>query len=287
MKIHEVIQFSHELDMLEAHLDEHQNFVDKFFVKESAVWFSGTTKPLYLTDNLSRFKRFNLEVIVIPADEFITNIPSSIKDEEYRKWFQVRRNNRNKSRMYDWNHIKDGADYVFSTDTDEIIHRDLFSTLEDIMNGKEHKYIAITMKNHCYYVNSLGKRLRLYRVFREDVEYDDTFIEDLKKDNSKIITPLVGGHFHNCFIDPSDLHKKYIGISTHIGFSGISDIPSVGCIKASLEKGYNPSLTKWKDGEIVEPVEILVKNFFSKEEAESWVPRFMLENPEKFPWYEG
>ena len=89
----EVINFLHELDLLEAHLEEHQHFIDRIIVVESETTYSGMKKPLYFEKNKERFARFNIEHEVIPTEIFVP-IPPSYGEDERKKWFDTRRNNR-------------------------------------------------------------------------------------------------------------------------------------------------------------------------------------------------
>jgi beta-1,4-mannosyl-glycoprotein beta-1,4-N-acetylglucosaminyltransferase len=50
--------FSHELDMLEAHMAELDSVVDRFVIMESDVTYSGQPKPLYFKENRQRFAKW-------------------------------------------------------------------------------------------------------------------------------------------------------------------------------------------------------------------------------------
>ena len=153
-KIHEVIYFSHELDMLECHLEEHQSFVDKFFIKESPVWWSGGEKPLVFDQNKERFSRFNIEHIVMPASEFDLSIPTQFPKEEFKKWFDVRRSNRQQSRYYRWDDIQKGAAFVISMDTDEILDTRRVKPFLDLVAAGEHEHIMFRVAQHQFWVNN-------------------------------------------------------------------------------------------------------------------------------------
>lgn len=58
-RIWDAIIFSQELDMLEIHLAELYDVVDKFIILESTVTYSGQPKDLVFQDNAARFKRFS------------------------------------------------------------------------------------------------------------------------------------------------------------------------------------------------------------------------------------
>lgn len=282
MEINEVIYFSHELDMLEAHMEEHQNFVDKFFIKESPVWWSGVKKPLIFSENRKRFERFNYELIIIPPEEFNLNIPKQFPKEEFKKWFDVRRSNRHKSRCYQWDKISKGADYVMSMDTDEIIDSRRFHLLLEKMENKENEFICITLKQCQFWVNVPGKKVELYRVFRGDQPYTGNV-----KGRKRCKTPTIGWHFTNCFVNGNDIRNKAIGISTHYGYNGVDEIPNAKVLKEVVNRFQNPFRTRWSKGQLVESeLNITPKRSWDYKNKD-WAPKFMRENPHKFPWYKN
>ena len=67
----EVINFCHELDLLEAHLDEHQHFMDRIVVVESGATYSGMPKPLYFEQNKERCSWW----IYCPWQDLVTASP--------------------------------------------------------------------------------------------------------------------------------------------------------------------------------------------------------------------
>lgn len=275
MRIHEVIYFTHELDMLEAHLEEHANFVDKFYIKESPVLWTGVEKPLIFSDNLDRFSRFNVEPMLIPKEEFNCEIPATFPEEEHKKWFDVRRSNRQRSRTYRWDDITSGSDYTLSTDADEIIDSRRAKGLLDLLPSREYEHIAIKLTQSQFWVNALGKKLAIYRVFRSDVPNRSQV-----KGFPRTTTPLIGWHFTNCY-DPEGIRTKTMGITTHYGICGVEQVPNVENIAKSLEENKNPFRRRWAGGKLVKDVEEIDKG---KKEGLDWAPKFMRENPELFPW---
>jgi hypothetical protein len=270
--IKEVIYFTHELDLLEAHMEEHKDFVDLFLIKESPVLFTGPEKPLIFSNNIERFSRFPVEVIVIPPEEYDLDVPRSFstEDHNYQKYFQSRRANRVKSQTYAWDYIRKDCDYILSMDADEIINSQKAHVLLELLETKEYEYISITLRQCQFWVNSSGKKRSLYRVFRSDRDVD------LKggvavKGRSRTSTPVIGWHFCNCFLDPKDLQTKAKGITTHYGIGGVDNVPSVEEITESLAAETNPFFNKNK---------IKAKKECNLDE----VPKFMKENPDRFPW---
>jgi len=280
MKIHEVIYFTHELDMLEAHLEEHQHFVDKFFIKESPVLWTGVEKDLIFTENADRFSRFNIEIIVMPASEFDLSIPTTFPEEEYKKWFDVRRNNRGYSRTYRWDDIREGADYVLSMDCDEIIDQRNAHEMLEMMTSREYEALALTLRQCQFWVNTPGKKLRLYRVIRGDMPY----LYNVKH-RPRNHTPMLGWHFTNCYT-PEDIRTKVLGITTHYGFCGVDNVPNAETIEKMLEERKNPFTRRWTKGNLVEDSDKVISpsEVLSREDC-SWAPKYIRENPDKFPWY--
>lgn len=60
--------FFNELDLLELRLETLDPYVDFFVISEATTTFSGNPKPLYLSENLSRFSRYRDKMIVNIVD---------------------------------------------------------------------------------------------------------------------------------------------------------------------------------------------------------------------------
>jgi hypothetical protein len=281
MKLHEVIYFTHELDLLEAHLEEHQHFVDKFFIKESSVLWSGKKKDLIFSANQERFKRFNIELMIIPEEEFDLSIPVSFPEEEHKKWFDVRRNNRIASRFYRWADIAEGCDYVLSMDVDEIIDSRRADRLLSVLESKEYEHVAIKIKESEYWVNVPRGSLTLYRVFRSDIPYRNQV-----KHRPRTTTEMLGWHFTNCY-DAEGIRTKALGITTHYGICGVDKVPSADEIRISLEQRKAPFKTRWVKGKLEQCDAATPEMFAGTQSATDleWAPKYIRENPERFPFY--
>ena len=70
--ITEVIYFLNELEMLEAHLEQHRPFDFRTVIVECPVTISGVKKPLFFRENRKRFERFDLEHVLLPTELFPT-----------------------------------------------------------------------------------------------------------------------------------------------------------------------------------------------------------------------
>ena len=279
--ITEVIYFLNELDMLEAHLEEHQHFVDKFFIKESACLWSGLSKKLHFDENRERFSRFNIEPIVIPNSEFDLSIPSSFPEDEFKKWFDVRRNNRSNSRRYRWEDICAGCDWVMSMDCDEIVDSRKASVFLDCLKP-DFEHVAVHLTQYQHWINVRGKGLKLWRVFRSDVPHRFAV-----RGFPRVVTPeRVGGHFTNCYISAPAIRTKALGILTHYGYKGADDVPTVDEISRSLEAGVDPFRTRWSgDQSVPETVRAIAPPDQRIMPDLEHTPKFMRENPTLFPVY--
>lgn len=67
-RVVDVFPFFNELDLLELRLETLESSVDLFVISEATTTFSGKKKPLYLTENLSRYKRWSDRIIVNVID---------------------------------------------------------------------------------------------------------------------------------------------------------------------------------------------------------------------------
>lgn len=67
-KIIDAFTFRDELDMLEYRLHLLYDYVDSFVICESRHTHTGKEKPLYLKENINRFKRYRGKMIVLECD---------------------------------------------------------------------------------------------------------------------------------------------------------------------------------------------------------------------------
>lgn len=72
MKIYDCFAFFNELDLLELRLEELSPVVDYFVVVEATRTFQKKPKPLYFTENKSRFKKFEDKIIHVVVDKYPT-----------------------------------------------------------------------------------------------------------------------------------------------------------------------------------------------------------------------
>ena len=113
--ITEVIYFLNELDLLEAHLEQHRPWGWRTVIVESEVTISGVPKPLFFHDNRSRFERFDLEHAVLPTSLFPT-----IQGNPDTQYYQFRKNDWAK-RLWMHENFDAKNPWIFHSDVDEIL----------------------------------------------------------------------------------------------------------------------------------------------------------------------
>lgn len=268
MLLTEVITFCHELDMLEAHLEEHKNFVDRTIIRESKITYSCVEKPLYFKENESRFSRYNITYEEVPVDYF-NKIPFSYPAEEHKKWFNLRRDNRERSKRWKWDEARKGAGYVMVMDTDEIIAESKFDLLKrEALNGTA-IHVLLRLMGLSYFVNGRCSKKEEYRIVRGDQLTHYRERGTVRGGTSE----LVGWHFSNCFKAPEDHWLKMTGLCHSLGKS-VAQVPSVREIKKSMDNLIEPALKKKMNwAEILSTTDL------------SYLPKFMQAHPEKFPFY--
>lgn len=262
----EVINFCHELDLLEAHLDEHQHFMDRIVVVESGRTYSGMAKPLYFEHNKKRFSRFNIEHEILPMDLHV-GIPSKYDESEHKQWFDERRNNRERQQRYIFDKYKVDADYICNTDVDEIWSRDAFFRVEELMK-KEYCYIEPGLKAFQGYVDNQFQTSNHCRITKSSM---DTHVK--QKGTLRGGTLRVGWHFSSVYKNPVDMWMKGAGMAQSLGYLGWETVPSPAECEELMKSGKYPHTGTDVKIKHVMPVDDL-----------SWLPPFMRENKDLWPW---
>jgi len=266
-KVIEVINFLHELDFLEAHLDEHQHFMDEIIVVESEITYSGMAKPLFFEDNKERFRKYNVQHEIVPTDAFI-KVPATYPESERKKWHDARRNNREIQQKYIFNKYKSRGDYICNTDTDEIWSRDRWHAVEECMY-KEFRYIAPSVKRFQNYVDAVGKGQEYWRITRSDMS---THVRQ-KGVPRGATDGHVGWHFTSCYKDMKDMWYKAVGLAQSVGYLGWRNVPSPEELQRIVDSGVLPILNQKLKPRAVMPLDDI-----------SWLPPWMQENKDRFPW---
>lgn len=143
--IYDCFSFFNELDLLEIRLNILKDVVDKFVVVEGSLTHTGKPKPLYFSENRSRFAAFDDKIIHVVVDDFPT--PPIGYSERQASWMRE-----------DWqrNGIARGLvgakddDVVMICDADEIPRPEKVAWLR---NRKIRGVVAMGMEVFCYYLN--------------------------------------------------------------------------------------------------------------------------------------
>lgn len=83
-RLFDCFPFFNELDLLELRLRELNDVVDFFVICEARKTFTGNDKPLYFSDNMSRFSEFLPKIIHVVVENF-ADCKSSWDREEYQR----------------------------------------------------------------------------------------------------------------------------------------------------------------------------------------------------------
>lgn len=265
----EVINFLHELDLLEAHLEEHSHFMERIVIIESTKTYSGMDKPLYFEQNKKRFARFNVEHDVFDSDRFEA-IPEIYPDEERKRWFDARRNNREKQQQYLFAKYRQEADYVCNTDVDEIWSRNHYGRVYSMMRD-ENCYIAPKVRRFMYFADAIGRSQDYWRITKAT---QDTHVRQkgTKRDSTGI---EVGWHFSSVHNTAWGVWMKGVGLAQSIGKQGWKEVESPEELDKGFERGDLPFLQgqNLKALKSVMPIHDL-----------SWMPPWMAENEGLWRW---
>jgi hypothetical protein len=275
----EVINFLHELDLLEAHLDEHQHFIDKIVIIESEMTYSGMSKPLYFLENKDRFSRFNVEHEVFPSDSF-TKIPGRYSDDEHKHWFDVRRENREIQQHYLYQKYRKEADYVCNTDVDEIWSRNHYDAIYDMMKD-ENCYISPRIRRFMYYADAIARTQDYWRITKS-TQNSHVREKGTKRGGTQI---EVGWHFTSMHPSAWGIWMKGIGLAQSIGYNGWETVESPEEIQGILDRGEIPFLyVKSKHGGPKRPQKLSDMKRVQQVKDLSYLPPFLYEHPEYCRW---
>lgn len=264
----EVINFLHELDLLEAHLAEHSKFMDKIVVVESALTYSGMPKPLYFQENKKRFDKYDVYHEVLP-DSMFTAIPGNYPEEDQKKWFDERRNNRERQQRHIFEKYKVGFDYMCNTDTDEIWSSHKWWRIQELME-QDMCYISPMVRIFFYFADAIAKRQDFWRITNSKM---DTHVRQrgTKRDSTKID---VGWHFTTNHPTGFGIWMKGVGLAQSVRYLGWKNVPSPEECERLLESGIMPFVNQ----------QINIKKAIMPKDDLSWLPPYLQENPQVLRW---
>jgi hypothetical protein len=185
--ITEVIQFSNELDLLEAHLEHHRPWGWRTVIAESDRTVMGTPKALYFEANKERFERFDVEYLQIPGDIF--KPAAGYRQFRDNDWLKERWMHENFDPKNPW---------LIYADTDEII-------TEQPADFEDVDYVSFVIDERTAQVNRRTRHWpEVYRLHRSDIT-----VEQLV--NPRLLRRKClgrGWHFMNCPSRPEDMLIK-------------------------------------------------------------------------------
>lgn len=255
--ITEVIFILNELDMLEAHLEQHRPWGYRTVIVECPVTVSGMEKPLFYQDNKSRFERFDLEHVVLPTELF-----PIIQGHTDTMYAQFRKNDWAK-RQWMQDNFDPKNDYIWHSDVDEILaEKPAFS------KGMEYGYFRLPQ-----YMGQVNRRVRLkvdcWRIVHKDIAAVDMGNVKSFKKREKVSSG--GWHFCSCPSSPEEIQLKAQCRPWYFEVEHPDLVPGVEYFEQHWGEAYN------------------FVTFPMKELGQNWIvdpselPEWMASNLDKFP----
>ena len=268
--ITEVISVHNELDLLEAHLEEHKNLVQRTIISESRTDVAGRDKPLYVRDNLSRFDRFDIELVEYPAHLNDMMLP------DIETHFQTIRTNDSKRKA--WNHTQHNIDttWVLNIDVDEILNQKHFDEWVPALLDGDYQKACISMKQYMHQVDCVTLGFRpAWRFFRSELSKEQMSASMHKKMKKLRLRNADGGvigwHFTNCAASAKEIWEKARTRPWLFSVERPEDVPGIEHFESLM--GKQVSFLKY-------PATPLPK--WMKEPPER-LPIWMAANLDKFP----
>jgi beta-1,4-mannosyl-glycoprotein beta-1,4-N-acetylglucosaminyltransferase len=144
MAIIDCFPFYNELDLLEVHLETMDSTVDFYVITEARQSHSGLDKPLFLSDNWQRFKKFEAKIILNIVDKF----PEGVRLFE-ADWYQ-----REHAKPILEGLMKPG-DFLIYGDVDEIPRPSAVRRAIRLLNSSPGKEVAHLAQDLFYYYLNL------------------------------------------------------------------------------------------------------------------------------------
>lgn len=200
MKVTEIIYFGFELNLLEAHLHQHQGLMDHTIVVECGHTTTGVPKPLLFEENKARFDKYNVEHIILPDETY------PIETKTFLEFKHQDPNGKNIIHPY----ASFDADWVFHNDTDEIIGTIEWNIGKVRMNTftEEVQCVHHHLDQRSPYVNALYGKFHVHRIFRAGAKIPapkSVKRMELIEDGDQ---RMAGWHFTNCFSNPEEIYWK-------------------------------------------------------------------------------
>lgn len=268
----EIIYFGFELEMLHAHLQAHHPFVNHTIVVECPNTTTGIPKPCLFNENKSKFSKFNIEHIILPASTF------PIATQTYNE-FKHQDNNWKKTMQP---YASFGADWVWHNDTDEILSETFLFSFRSTLNevGPEVRTINYHLSQRSPYVNMFNGIFHVHRMHRAGPDYV------YPKDFRRVTFPdtetnggrnEIGWHFTNCFSNAEELYWK-VKCRNWL-------VPEVSI--QTCEEALKLGLYNLKDPKFDSIRNIIPPDPGHAADSSWGLPNYIMQNPEKFPIWLG
>ena len=271
----QVYHVTSELDLLEANIIEAQHYAERIIVKEAAHYWSGVPKPLFVTEAWNRFKKYkSVEIMVVPDDVYILDIPKKhTTPEEYLYGRTSLRENRNRTRTYGWDNVRDDVDYVIEADVDEIIDHKRFFHLDNVLRREDFLHVSIRYENRLRYMNRKLKRHDEYRVFNA---HEPVMELNVKHRKRITIGQYIGWHFSSCFSSAEGLREKALSNCQEYGFQGVDNVQPLEEFQRMYDDRINMTTGNTPDKPL--------GGFSDLDVDLDDYPEFVAKHPELFPW---
>lgn len=197
MKITEVIYFGFELNLLEAHLEQHKNIMDHIIVVECGRTTTGVPKPLLFEENKERFNKYNVEHIILPDSTY------PIETKTFLEFKHQDPNGKNIIHPY----ASFNADWVFHNDTDEILEPVCWTLGAAKLRvlTDEVKCVHHHLDQRSPFVNLTFGKFHVHRIYRSG---DKISAPKQVKRSPLVDRDYAGWHFTNCFSTPEEIYWK-------------------------------------------------------------------------------
>lgn len=187
--VYDCSTFFDGFDMLEIRLNELKDVVDQFVICESTHDFAGKPKRLFLSENMSRFSKFPIRILILDEPESSQEFFDLWGNEERQKnYLKVALKNCNDD------------DIIMMGDADEIPFRNVVDLYRS--NGWMHTICSLGMYLCYYYLN----------VVQDDYLWGSAFITTWKRVKETEMFSLRNNlGWRETLLSPYGYHFSYIG----------------------------------------------------------------------------
>ncbi len=183
-KVYDCFLFFNELEVLQIHLEELYDHVDKFVLLEASQTFSGNKKPFYFEENKALFSKYLDKIIHIKLDDWLET-DNPWKREEYQRKMLIK----------GLKGLQD-SDVVIVSDTDEIVKpHELPKMIQTLSRRK--RILGCGCDFYRFYLNRkdpsrlVGPAISLFSVVKR------IGTDGIRNERYKHFYPSGGWHFSN------------------------------------------------------------------------------------------